>query len=166
MTSRPKFFDAVNAALIGIISILCILPMPLVLMVSFTDEASIKQFGYQLFPSELSLDAYKLLLFGDDAAVPELHDLDHRNGRRHDPCGHHHVHGRIYAGRQAHPLPQRARIVLFITMVFNTGLVPWYLINLNLGMNNTIWALIIPSLVFNPFNLFLVRNYMSQIPPS
>ncbi|MFB5676069.1 carbohydrate ABC transporter permease [Paenibacillus terreus] len=54
----------------------------------------------------------------------------------------------------------------FVTMVFNTGLVPWYMISTKLGLHNNIWALIIPSLVFNPFNLFLVRNYMKQIPES
>ena len=27
-----------------------------------------------------------------------------------------------------------------------------------------IWALLIPNLVFSPFNLFLVRNYMRDIP--
>ncbi|MEK6992609.1 carbohydrate ABC transporter permease [Paenibacillus sp. FSL K6-1566] len=166
MTSRPKLFNTLNAVLIGIISILCILPMLLVLMVSFTDEASIKQFGYQLFPTELSLDAYKLLLFGSTPLYRSYMISIFVT-----------VVGTILAVTitsmagytlAAKHIRYRNRLGLFffITMVFNTGLVPWYLINLNLGLNNTIWALIIPSLVFNPFNLFLVRNYMSQIPAS
>ncbi|GIO42107.1 carbohydrate ABC transporter permease [Paenibacillus apis] len=163
---KPKLFDLVNYTFIALFSILCILPMLLVLMVSFTDEASIKQFGYQLIPDKLSFDAYKLLLFGNTplyrsymisifitivgttAAVLMTGMAGYTLSAKHAKYRNH------------------LAIFFFITMVFNTGLVPWYLINLQLGLKNTIFALIIPSLIFNPFNLFLVRNYMSQIPVS
>lgn len=163
---KIKLFDLANHLFIGLFSILCILPMLLVLMVSLTDEASIKQFGYQLIPDKLSLDAYKLLLFGNTplyrsymisifitvigttAAVLMTGMAGYTLSAKHVK----------YRNQLA--------IFFFITMVFNTGLVPWYLINLQLGLKNTIFALIIPSLIFNPFNLFLVRNYMSQIPVS
>ena len=52
----------------------------------------------------------------------------------------------------------------FITMVFNGGMVPWYMICKTFGFMENIWALLIPNLVFSPFNLFLVRNYMRDIP--
>ncbi|GIO35305.1 carbohydrate ABC transporter permease [Paenibacillus antibioticophila] len=163
---KPKLFDLANYTFIALFSILCILPMLLVLMVSFTDEASIKQFGYQLIPDKLSFDAYKLLLFGNTplyrsymisifitivgttAAVLMTGMAGYTLSAKHAKYRNH------------------LAIFFFITMVFNTGLVPWYLINLQLGLKNTIFALIIPSLIFNPFNLFLVRNYMSQIPVS
>jgi len=54
----------------------------------------------------------------------------------------------------------------FFTMLFNGGMVPWYMINKQLGLYNNIWALIIPSMVFNPYNMFLVRNYMKGLPDS
>jgi putative aldouronate transport system permease protein len=55
-------------------------------------------------------------------------------------------------------------LYFYITMVFSAGLVPWYLINRNLGIYNNIWALIIPSLMFSPFNMFLMRNFIRGIP--
>ncbi|WP_059050210.1 carbohydrate ABC transporter permease [Paenibacillus senegalimassiliensis] len=163
---KIKPFDLANYTFIALFSILCILPMLLVLMVSVTDEASIKQFGYQLIPDKFSFDAYKLLLFGNTplyrsymisifitvvgttAAVLMTGMAGYTLSAKHVK----------YRNQLA--------IFFFITMVFNTGLVPWYLINLQLGLKNTIFALIVPSLIFNPFNLFLVRNYMSQIPVS
>lgn len=163
---KIKPFDLANYTFIALFSVLCILPMLLVLMVSLTDEASIKQFGYQLIPDKFSFDAYKLLLFGNTplyrsymisifitvvgttAAVLMTGMAGYTLSAKHVK----------YRNQLA--------IFFFITMVFNTGLVPWYLINLQLGLKNTIFALIIPSLIFNPFNLFLVRNYMSQIPVS
>ncbi len=163
--NRSRLFDIANATLIGFVSLLCLVPMLLVLMVSFTSEASIQQNGYQLFPSEFSLDAYKLLLGTSPLYRSYLVSLFVT------------IVGTLIAvlitGMAGYTLAAKhiryrngLAMFFFITMVFNTGLVPWYLINLELGLRNNIWALIVPSLIFNPFNLFLVRNYMSQIPGS
>ena len=57
-------------------------------------------------------------------------------------------------------------LYFFITMTFSAGIVPWYLMCLNLGLRNNFLALIIPSLLFSPFNMFLVRNYMDGLPAS
>jgi putative aldouronate transport system permease protein len=51
-------------------------------------------------------------------------------------------------------------------MVFSGGLVPWYLMCRNLGLMNNVFALVVPTLLFSPFNLFLVRNFMNGIPDS
>lgn len=54
----------------------------------------------------------------------------------------------------------------FIPMVFGSGIVPWYLICNALHLRNNLFALIIPNLLFNTFNMFLVRNFMSGLPDS
>ncbi|MDI6619090.1 MAG: carbohydrate ABC transporter permease [Clostridiales bacterium] len=54
----------------------------------------------------------------------------------------------------------------FIPMVFSSGIVPWYLICTTLHLRNNIWSLLVPNLLFNPFNLFLTRNFISGIPDS
>ncbi|MDO3411950.1 carbohydrate ABC transporter permease [Saccharibacillus sp. CPCC 101409] len=163
--NKSRLFETANAIFIGCISLLCLVPMLLVLMVSFTSEASIQQYGYQLLPREFSLDAYKLLLGTSPLYRSYLVSIIVT------------AVGTFFAvlitGMAGYTLAAKhiryrngLAIFFFITMVFNTGLVPWYLINLELGLRNNIWALIIPSLIFSPFNLFLVRNYMSQIPGS
>lgn len=54
----------------------------------------------------------------------------------------------------------------YIPMVFSAGLLPWYLVCTQfLHLQDTIWALILPSLV-SPFNVFLMRNYFKTIPSS
>ena len=57
-------------------------------------------------------------------------------------------------------------LFFFITMVFSAGIVPWYMICVRMGLQNNLLSLIIPNLLFSPFNLFLVRNYMTGIPDS
>jgi len=51
-------------------------------------------------------------------------------------------------------------------MIFNAGLVPWYLVCTQvLHLKNSLAGLIVPALV-SPFNLFLMRNYFKTIPGS
>jgi putative aldouronate transport system permease protein len=54
----------------------------------------------------------------------------------------------------------------FVPMVFSGGLVPWYLMCRNLGLVNNYFAILVPTLLFSPFNMFLCRNFMRDIPDS
>lgn len=53
--------------------------------------------------------------------------------------------------------------LLVVTMYFNAGLIPWYLNMSMLGLTNTFWAYIIPSVVA-PYNIILVKTYIESIP--
>ena len=55
-------------------------------------------------------------------------------------------------------------LYFYITMVFSAGLIPWYMVSKSIGAYNNFWALVIPSLMFSPFNMFLVRNFIKGIP--
>ena len=41
-----------------IFALACIIPFIIVLIISFTDETSIAQFGYQLIPDKFSVESY------------------------------------------------------------------------------------------------------------
>ena len=55
--------------------------------------------------------------------------------------------------------------MIFFTMIFNGGLVPTYLVMKNIGLLNSLWAVIIP-LSLNVFNMILMKNFFLQIPES
>ncbi|MCL2058912.1 MAG: carbohydrate ABC transporter permease [Oscillospiraceae bacterium] len=55
-------------------------------------------------------------------------------------------------------------LYFYVTMVFSAGLVPWYMVSRAIGAFDNIWALIVPSLMFSPFNMFLTRNFIRGIP--
>ena len=60
----------------------------------------------------------------------------------------------------------RLIMLLYIfTMLFSGGLIPTYLVVIGAGLRNSLWALIIPGLV-STFNVVLLRNYISTVPPS
>ena len=53
---------------------------------------------------------------------------------------------------------------LFLVPLFVTGgLIPYYLVIRSVGLLNTFWALVLPSLVA-PFYLFIVRTYFRSYP--
>lgn len=144
----------------------CLLPLVLVVVVSFTAEEEIIRNGYSFLPGRVSVEAYKTLL---------------KNGEEVFRCYANSVAltavGTVLATvitamasySLANPSVQyrnRISMFFFVTMVFNGGMVPWYIMCKNLGLTENYLALLIPSLIFNPFNLFLMRNYMQQLPAS
>ncbi len=54
---------------------------------------------------------------------------------------------------------------LFITMVFNAGVIPFYIVVRNLGMIDSYFSLFIPVLI-QTYYLILMKNYLISIPES
>jgi putative aldouronate transport system permease protein len=54
-------------------------------------------------------------------------------------------------------------ILFVITLFFGGGLIPTYLVIKNLGMLDTVWAIILPTAV-NVWNIVLARTFFSGIP--
>ncbi len=55
--------------------------------------------------------------------------------------------------------------VILITMFFSGGLIPVYMTISQLGLIDTIWALVLPGSM-SAFNIILLKNYFRQIPKS
>ena len=55
-------------------------------------------------------------------------------------------------------------IMLFMfTMLFSGGMIPSYILMKNLGLLNTVWALLLPGLI-SVYNLIVCRTFMQNIP--
>lgn len=52
-----------------------------------------------------------------------------------------------------------------LTMYFNAGLIPGFLLVKNLGMYDSFWAYIIPGMI-SAFNVIIVRTYIESLPES
>lgn len=151
---------------ISIFTLMCLIPMVLTLIVSFTDESSIMRNGYSFIPQKLSLYAYNLMFQGGSNVI-----------RGYGISIFITIAGTFLAlgitGLAAYTLSNKnvkyrntLSLYFFVTMIFSSGVVPWYMICLAVHTKDNILALIIPSLLFNPFNLFLVRNFMDGLPNS
>ena len=165
-TTRLQLFDVFALLFTFAVMLFCLLPMALVTIVSFTDETMILRNGYSFFPERLSLAAYRLLFVGQDTVgrsyLISVIATGVGTALAVTITG---MAGYAIANRHVQYRNALA-LFFFVTMVFNPGLVPWYYLTGVLGLRDNILALIIPRLLFQPFYLFLVRNYMMGIPDS
>ncbi len=154
----------INYAAVGFLSIFFALPIILVLMISISSDPSIKQFGYQLIPKEFSFVAYRMI-FSPSSSAPQSYLVSISVT----------VIGTLVAilitGMAAFTLCNKSvkkrnqlAFFFFIPMVFNAGLVPWYMMCRTLQLTDNLLALIVPSLLFSSYNMFLCRNFMKGIP--
>ena len=158
--------DFLMYAFITIFALVCVVPFALSVVVSVSVEDSIITKGYSFLPTAFTFRAYQTI-FASGSNVKTAYFIS---------ClvtviG---TAGAVFITIMAafalanKNVQYRDEISLFffVTMMFNTGLVPWYLMCKGLGLYNNFAALIIPSLIFSPFNLFLCRNFMKGIPSS
>ena len=142
----------------------CLLPFLMVIIVSFTEEKTITLNGYSLFPAKWSTAAY-YMMFGKNSAVPRSYGITVSATVVGTFIATLITFGAGYTLANKQCLYRNGlSLYFYFTMVFSAGLVPWYMISKTIGAYDNIWALIIPSLLFSPFNMFLVRNFVSGIP--
>lgn len=149
------------------LTVICIAPFVMLISSSFTDESVILNSGYSFFPKQFSLEAYQYLFTGGESilrayGITVFVTL----------CGT--TVGLLMSAMLAYPLSRRdypaRNIILFlvvITLLFNGGLVPTYLVYTQLfDLKNTIWSLIIPGLLMNGFNVMLIQTFFRTSIPA
>ncbi len=154
----------VNIAII-IFCIICIVPFVMLISISLSDESSIQE-GYSLFIKDFSLDAYKFV-FQNPTQILNAYKITAIITFLGT------VLGVVFMAMAAYCLSMKDcrfrnqfSFYLFFTMLFSGGMVPSYiLITRTLGLGNTIWALILPSLI-SPWYIFLLRTFFAGIPYS
>jgi len=154
-------------AFIATIAFLCLLPMWLLVTTSLMNARELAKEGVKLFPRHISFEAYRVLLYGGINTLGTAYYVTFLSTLLGTVMALLITASAGYA--LSSPMLKGAgsiSLYFYITMLFSGGMVPWYLINYKLGVFNNFFALVIPSLLFNPFNLFLVRNFMKQLPVS
>lgn len=148
-----------------ILAIACIAPIVLVLSVSLTDEATIREFGYSFFPKKISFAAYLFLwqeakriltAFGVTTLVTVIGTIG--GVLLTTAMGY-------VLSRPNYRLKKLVTYVVFIPMIFNGGMVASYVVNVNLlRLKDTYWAMILP-LMISSFNVIICRSFFRQTIP-
>ncbi|MDR0998837.1 MAG: carbohydrate ABC transporter permease [Treponema sp.] len=149
-------------AVLFILSAVTIIPIIHVVGSSFSTPESLIRSKFMLIPTEFSLDAYKyifstrtffngiqisLIITIGGTALKMLITL-------------------MFAYALAHKgMPGRKimNFAILLTLVFNAGMIPNFINVMNLGLKNSLWALILPAAI-DPFNLIIIRSFIMSIP--
>ena len=164
MTRGDILFEAVNVTLLGVIALLIFYPLLYVVSASFSDPLLVTAGKMYLWPVEPTLDNYQQVF--RNAGI--------MTGYRNSLCI-------LVLGTSlnlvmtilaAYPLSRRdlwgrnliMKLITF-TMFFSGGLIPNYLlISKNLGLQNTWWALILPS-ALSAYNMIIMRTFLTSSIP-
>ena len=142
---------------------MAVVPFLLLISSSFTTEQEILKNGYSLFPREITLDAYRYLLSVSDGILRAYLMSIIIAGSGVLTCL---VLTILFAyplSKQDLPGKNFFAFFLFFTMLFNGGLVPTYMVYTQLfNIKDTIFAMIVPGLLMSPFNVIMVRTYITS----
>jgi putative aldouronate transport system permease protein len=161
--SDERAFDFVIYVIAAIIIIIVLYPLLFIVSASFSDPSKVLNGDVWLLPKGVTLEAYKSILHNDKIWT------GYRNTIVYTVVGT--LINIIMTILAAYPLsrpdlPGRGKIMVLITltMFFGGGLIPTYMLVKELGMVNTMWALIVPGAIAT-YNLIVMRTYFqSSIP--
>lgn len=163
---KERQYQRLLTIVMTLISLIMVIPLVLLFMASVTSNNEIVMHGYSFWPREFSLEAYAYIwnerlqifrAYGITVAVTAVGTVVGT------------LMTLLYGYVLAHPdFPGKRFLAfyLFFTMLFNGGLVPTYIMYTRyLHVKNTIFALIIPSLLMGAFNVILTRTYIQANVP-
>jgi len=159
-----KFYNGFNVFLIICITLLCILPVWYTLVVSLSDRAAVAAGEVFFIPKGITLASYQTII--EDGQFFKSFFIS--------------VQRVFYATvitffvvlLMAYPLSKTSKDfrfrnvfmwLLIFCMLFNGGMVPWYMTMKSLGLINSIWGLVLGG-GLPVFNVILVMNFFRNLP--
>lgn len=164
-SSGDRFFFACCYAVTILLAIIVLLPLIYVVACSFSSGIAVSSGKVLLWPVDFTLEGYKRVVVYPNIWRSYANTILYTVGGTLL-----HISMVMIA---AYPLarrglPHKKIFMLFFsfTMLFNGGMIPSYLLVRDLGIMNTIWAVLIPG-AFSAYNMVVARTFIqNSIPES
>ena len=160
-----RLFDIINVVFMVIIAFICLAPVLHVLFASLSDPSRLASHtGIVLWPLGFTLVGYQIVFGNSTILVGYLNTIFY-------------VVAGVFLSTfltvlGGYALSRRnilwGNAIMFfitVTMFFNGGLIPFYLVVTKIGLYNTRLAIILPMAI-SAFNLIIMRTSLRQIPES
>ena len=159
-----NIFILFNYSFLILLSLLCILPIVHVLAISLSSSSATAADMVKFWPIDFTLSSYKFVIHKSEFITSLVVTVK-----------------RVVLGVStnmlmtiliAYPLSKEVQAFkgrtlyawfFVFTILFNGGLIPWYLTIKTTGLLDTIWALVLPGAV-PVFNIVLVLNFFRGLP--
>ncbi|MBS4198312.1 carbohydrate ABC transporter permease [Bacillus sp. FJAT-49732] len=162
-TRGDKIFDIANTLFFAIVLIVTIYPLYFMLIASFSSPTAVNNGEIWLWPKDITFKGYEMIF--DHSKIW----TGYKNSIIYTVVGTTinvvlTITGGYALSRK--DLPGRNIFMFFIvfTMFFSGGMIPSYLLVKDLGMVNTMWALIVPGAI-SAYNLIIVRTFFQSTIP-
>lgn len=162
-TRGDKVFGVINAIFIVFITIITLYPLIYVCSASISSPASVTSGRMWLWPTDITLEGYKRILKNSEIWMGYVNTIFYT------------VVNVVISLAVTLPaayaltvksLPGRKFIVFVfsVTMFFSGGMIPLYVVCRNLGLVNTLWAVILPSAT-SMWYIILTRTFFQSTIP-
>ncbi|MEK3916724.1 carbohydrate ABC transporter permease [Paenibacillus sp. FSL H7-0331] len=157
-----RMFDIINYLLLFGCAIATIVPFIHIVAGSLTTAEGLLQNSFVLIPTDFTLDAYRYIFTSDSIANSLLITIYITVLGT--------LFNLLFTVLTAYPLARNPiigkQLILFLivlTIVFRPGMIPNFIVVKSVGLLDSIWSLIIPSLI-SPFYLIITKNFFQQLP--
>lgn len=155
-------FDAVNFLFMIAVIGVTLYPLYYIAIISFSDGKEVLKGAVKFFPKGLTLSTYKMVLKDDSILRSLLNSFVYTsfgtflNLSFSAMCAYP-ISRRDFSGRKV------LTLMVAVTMFFNGGLIPLYLVVMKLGLLNTMWSIVLVPAI-NVWYMFIMRTNFQQQP--
>ena len=162
-TAGDKVFYTINAIVLAILALIFLYPLYFIVIASISDPDAVLGGRVVLYPVDITFEGFAKIMERQDVW------LGYRNTILYTaltvifslivtvPAG-------WALSRKTLPGKKAFMIYFIIPMFFGGGLIPFYNVVSSLGLVNTMWAIILPS-ILSVWNLFMTKTFFeSSIP--
>ncbi len=158
--SGDMVFRIINGILLGMAALIVLYPLYFIIIASFSSPEAVLSGKVVLFPVDISFDGYLKILERQDIWRGYLNTILYT------------VLTVIFAlgvtvpagwalSRRTLPGKKLWMVYFIIPMFFGGGLIPFYNVMSSLGLVNTIWAIVLPS-ILSVWNLFMTKTFFES----
>ncbi|MDR0271273.1 carbohydrate ABC transporter permease [Paenibacillus sp.] len=157
-----KITDGAIYTVLGLIGLITLLPFLYVVIISFTDPTEYLSKSLILWPEKWSISSYKYILstkmfvrsLGVSAFLAVVGT----------------ILSVMITSALAYSLSRKQffgkkffLVAILMTMLFNPGMIPNFMLVDSLGLMNTVWSLILPAIT-SAWYVFLMKNFYQELP--
>lgn len=161
---KMSIFDIINTVLMLGIAAITVYPVIYIVAISFSETVYIVQNKVFLFPKGFNIDAYKEILRSDRVPRAYMNTILYTSVGTFCNV--------LMTAIAAYPLSRETffgrkffMIAIVITMFMNGGIIPNYLIVQKLGLIDSMWALVIPNIIWT-FELLILKSFYESMSES
>ena len=163
-TSSDIFMEQFAIVLIGLFTLLCILPFLLILGTSFSSEEVVRVKGFSMLPEAPTLQAYSMI-FKNGKVILGSYIVTILMTGIGTIVGLGIISMTGYAlNRQDFPLRNGISFFIYFASLFSAGLAPYYLLMVRIyHLKDNYLAVLLP-LLMSPWLIILMKNYVKSVP--
>ncbi|AIQ69615.1 carbohydrate ABC transporter permease [Paenibacillus graminis] len=158
---KISLFGVINTLILTLVAVATLYPIVYITAISLSDTVSVVQGKVFLFPKRLNFEAYGEVLKND--TIPRAY----LNSVFYTALGT--FVNLLFTAVAAYPLSQKGffgrkffMTAIVLTMFLNPGIIPTYVVVQQLGLTDSVWALVLPNAIWT-MELIILKSFYENM---